>query len=72
MFRRIKCARIEKGMTQEKLSELSGVSRATIIGLESGKTTNVKMDTLRKIANALGFTMDALFFDDGVSSNEQS
>ena len=54
--------RIAKGMSQKELSRLSGVSRATIIGLERGDTSNTKMDTLRKIAEPLGLTLDEIFF----------
>ena len=67
VFQKIKDARLAKGMTQEELSQRSGVSRQTIIGLESGKIRNSKTDTLRQIASALDMTMDALFFDDTVS-----
>ena len=70
VFRKIRYARLAKGMTQEELSKLSGVSRATIIGLESGKITNAKTETLRKIASALGVTVDALFFNNTVSCDE--
>ena len=66
LFRKIKDARQAKGMTQEELSIASGVSRATIIGLENGKITNTKTETLRKLASALNITMDVLFFDEGV------
>ena len=67
VFRKIKEARLAKGMTQEELSQRSGVSRQTIIGLESGKIRNSKTDTLWQIAHALDMTMDALFFDEDVS-----
>ena len=66
MFQKIREIRIENGMTQVELAEASGVSRATIIGLESGKITNVYTDTLRHIADALGVTIDRIFFDQGV------
>ena len=66
LFRKIKDARLYKGMTQEELSRRSGVSRATIISLENGKSINVKTETLRKIASALDMTMDVLFFGEGV------
>ena len=68
-FRKIKQARLDKGMTQEELAKRSDVSRVTIIGLESGKITNTKVDTLRRIADALELSMDVLFFDEDVSSN---
>ena len=67
VFRKIKKVRIENGMSPEELSKISGVSRATIIGLENGKITNTKTETLRKIADGLGVTVDVLFFDEGVS-----
>ena len=66
MFRKIKDVRVENGMTQEELAKLSGVSRATIIGLENGKITNTKTETLRKIADGLGVTVDSIFFEDTV------
>lgn len=62
MFEKIRETRIAKGMSQKELSRLSGVSRATIIGLERGDVSNTKMDTLRKIADSLGLTLDEIFF----------
>lgn len=62
MFQKIKEIRIKKGITQEELANISGVSRSTIIGLESGKITNTKTDTLRLIADALGVSVNSLFF----------
>ena len=62
MFEKIREARIAKGMSQKELARLSGVSRATIIGLERGETSNTKMDTLRKLAEPLGLTLDEIFF----------
>ena len=52
----------EKGISQEELSEKSGVSRTTISELETEKkevTTNI---TLEKIANALGEKVSNIFF----------
>lgn len=49
------------GMTQEELAEKSGVSRMTISALEN-KDCNTTSKTLRKIAEALGVTVDRLFF----------
>jgi transcriptional regulator with XRE-family HTH domain len=64
MFQKIKEARLAKGMSQKELSRVSGVSRATIIGLERGDVSNTKMDTLRKLAAPLGLTLDEIFFKD--------
>lgn len=54
--------REEKGWTQDELSAKSGVSRVTISGIESGRTTVAKTDTLVKIADALGESVTDIFF----------
>ena len=61
---KIKKIREQLGMSQTQLSEISGISRATIWALETGinKTTTTK--TLEKIANAMGVTIDCLFSTD--------
>lgn len=59
---KVKETREEKRMTQEELAEKSGVSRATIIALETGKTTDVKMSTLQKLASAMDTTVQEIFF----------
>lgn len=59
---RVKEIREEKGMTQEALSVKSGVSRATISGLESGRVTVVTTRTLFEIASALEVEVGELFF----------
>lgn len=59
---KIKELREMRKMTQERLAELSGVSRVTIIALEKGKTKVTTTKTLLKIANALGITVDQLFY----------
>lgn len=53
MTYKIKECREEIKMSQEELSRKSGVSRAIISGLESGRTLVTTTDTLIKIANAL-------------------
>ena len=45
--------RIQKGLTQETLSGLSGISRSHLIMLETGRKT-ARLDTLWRIAEALG------------------
>lgn len=47
-------------MTQLELSEKSGVSRATISKLESGKEIEVKISTLEAISAALEVTWPEL------------
>lgn len=60
----IKSLRLKKNITQEKLSEMSGVSRAIIAGLESGARTNTSTDTLFKIAEALDVDISDIFLAD--------
>ena len=62
MENRLKQFREEKGWSQTKLSEESGVSRVTINSLENGKVQVAKTDTLTKIADALDRTVSEVFF----------
>lgn len=61
---KIKEKRVQLGISQEQLSELSGVSRSIISGLESGKTTVTTTETLLKISKALGCKVKDIFFTD--------
>lgn len=63
---RIKDMREALNMTQEQLAIKSGVSRVTISALENGVDRTTTTKTLLKIAAALGVTVDALFFGNGV------
>ncbi|MDD2972517.1 MAG: helix-turn-helix transcriptional regulator [Lachnospiraceae bacterium] len=49
-------ARVEKGITQKKLEELSGVRQPVIARMEKGKTSP-QLDTVLKILKALGKTL---------------
>ena len=57
---RIRPLRQSRGLTQEALSDLSGVDQATISLLERGLIENPMYRTLRAIAEALGVSTDAL------------
>lgn len=61
---KIKEIREEKGYSQEKLSELSGVSRNLIARLETGELTSTSTNTLFKLAKALNVKVKTLFFAD--------
>ena len=56
----IKKYRKKNGVSQDKLSKLTGVTYNTIIKIESGATTNPRVETLNAIAKALGVTVDNL------------
>jgi len=51
--------RKEKGLTIRELSNLSGVNRSTINEIEN-EITMPRVDTLGKIARALGVSLDEL------------
>lgn len=63
---KIKEIREALSMTQEELSSRSGVSRGTIVALESGSDRTTTTKTLLKIASALNTTIDQLFFAESV------
>ena len=58
---RIKQLREAQNLTQEELSEKSGVSRGTICALEKGEERTTTTKTLLKLAQALDSTVDQLF-----------
>jgi putative transcriptional regulator len=61
---RMKEYRALHGLTQEKLAEIVGVRRETIIFLEKGKY-NPSLRLARNIAHALGAGIEEIFiFDD--------
>jgi transcriptional regulator with XRE-family HTH domain len=49
-----------KGLSQEKLARMADVANNTIIKIEAGKNQNPTLDTLKKIAKALGVSIDDL------------
>ena len=64
---RIKEMREAQKISQEELSRVSGVSRATISAIEnSNGDYNVTMDTLRRLARALNSTCESIFFSENV------
>ena len=56
-----KTIRENKRITQEQLSEKSGVSRSIICGLETGRTQTTTTKTLFRIADALNVGINDLF-----------
>lgn len=59
---RIKELREAANITQEELAAKSNVSRGTISALENGTERTTTTKTLLRIANALGTTVDRLFY----------
>ncbi|MFH2018414.1 MAG: helix-turn-helix transcriptional regulator [bacterium] len=56
----IKKYRKERGLSQDKLARLADISHATIIKIESGGIQSPTIDTVQKIAKALGVGLEDL------------
>ena len=56
----IKKYRKEKGLSQDKLARLADIAHATIIKIESGGIQSPTIDTVQKIAKALGIGVEDL------------
>ena len=56
----IKKYRKQRGLSQNKLSRLADVSHATIIKIESGGIQSPTINTVQKIAKALGVGLEDL------------
>ena len=61
MKNRLKEIRESKGMTQEELSQKSGVARTIISYLETEKDMDVKLSTLTSIAKAVDDSVSNIF-----------
>ena len=55
----IRDLRVRKGWSQEVLSGLAGIARSHLSGIENGEK-NANVDTLWRIAEALGLRMSEL------------
>jgi len=56
----IKKLRQKSGMSQDKLSNLAGITLNTLTKIESGATLDPGILTVKKIASALGCDIDEL------------
>jgi len=56
---KIKLERVKRGLSQEKLGELSGLSKNSIGAIERGETSTT-VSNLTKIAKVFGFTVSEL------------
>lgn len=60
LSRNIKKHRQKSGISQDRLSKLAGVTLHTITKIESGATLDPRVETVKKIAGALGCSIDEL------------
>lgn len=58
--RNMKKYRDKLGISQDKLSKMAEITLHTITKIESGATPDPRIETLRKIAGALGIKVDDL------------
>ena len=56
----IKKYRGKMGISQDMLSKLAGITLHTITKIESGATLDPRIETVKKIADALGVRIDDL------------
>ena len=56
----IKRYRQEKGLSQDKLSKLSDLSLNTVVKIELDESPNPTIETIQRIAKALGVSVDGL------------
>ena len=67
----VRTLRIKKGMTQEELAVRSGLSRLSIVSIESNGLSKAKASTVVALAESLG--VDAGFlFRESVNREEQT
>lgn len=68
LSQRLKELRTQKGWTQGDLAKISGVSIDSIKGYEIGKTKNITIEKLKKIASAFGLNSNN-FYTSNMSTN---
>ena len=56
--------RKERKLSQEGVARRSGLATVTISKLEEGKSSDPRMSTVRKLANALGCPVEAFFSEE--------
>ena len=56
----IKRYRQDKGLSQDKLSKLADLSLNTVVKIELDESPNPTIETIQKIAKALGVSVDDL------------
>lgn len=57
-------ARLRRNLTQDELAARAGVDQTTISSLETGRHTNPTLETVQRLADALGVSPARLTFAD--------
>lgn len=58
---RLKELRLERGISQEELVKLSGISRTTLSKIENNEEVNVNTRTIAKLAEVFGVKASDIF-----------
>lgn len=58
---RLKELREERGMSQEELSDLSGISRTTLSKIENNEEANVNTKTIARLADVFNVKPSEIF-----------
>lgn len=61
---KVKLLRISKHITQKELAKMVGISPATLVRIEKDMIDQIRVGTLKKVAEALNTTVKELFFSD--------
>lgn len=59
---RLESARIKKGLSKSKLAQLVGIHPSSYLRILKGETQNAP--TLKRIADALGLSMEEIFIEE--------
>jgi transcriptional regulator with XRE-family HTH domain len=68
---RLRRFRESKGLSQRALSQKARVTQPTIAYLESGRRASVSLESARRIADALGISLDRLVGDSVIGDAEE-
>jgi transcriptional regulator with XRE-family HTH domain len=60
LSKNLKKLREQKGLSQDRLAKLADLANNTIIKIEQGENINPTLETLKKVAKALGISVDEL------------
>lgn len=61
---RLKRLRIEKGLTQEEVGKILGVTKGAVQKYETGQITNFRSDTIKKLSILYGIAPVYFIFED--------
>ena len=60
LSKNLKKLREKKGFSQDRLAKLADVANNTVIKIEQGDDKNPTLETLKKLSDALGVSLDDL------------